>query len=350
MNYKILVPLDGSDLADRALPWADAWAGALDAEVELLHVTSAPAFAPVSSDDVYDYFDERDTLKAQEALEAATHRFTQARHIGTRLVNGLPSDTIVLQAEERGASLIIMGTHGRGGLTRTLMGSVASSVIRRSRVPVLPIRSDLLMPAGAPKKVLVPVDGSDLAAGVIPYLVPIARDLRLSVSLYWVAPEGGPDYAATAGRVEALAERLEVDHIHVQVEIEHERDPAAAIASFAAREGFGLIAMSTHGYNGIGRWRLGSVTDWVIRHATVPVMAIRPKEVPLRDWATLKFAEVPTLAERTPAINVTLSSEQARLTRLALENLAWSATRHDGVAQQVRETLRALDAAMEGAA
>lgn len=348
MTHKILVPLDGSDLSERAIPWADAWAGALDADVELLRVMSTPAFMPTSSDDVYDYFDGRETLKAQQALVAATSKFKYAKRIETRLVDGFPSDTIVTQARERGSTLIIMATHGRGGLTRTLMGSVASSVIRRSHVPVLPIRSDLLQPPGVPRKVLVPVDGTALAAGVVPYLVPIAHAVRLSVSLYWVAPEDGPGSAATAGRIEQLAEKLGMEHVSADIEIEHGSDPAAAITSFATRNGFSFIAMSTHGYHGLGRWTLGSVTDWVIRHATVPVMAIRPTEIPVIDWSTRQLAEAQTPPR--PEIHVVLSAEQLSLTRLALENLAWSASRHDGVVQHVRDTLHALDTAMEEAA
>src|SRR5687767_14381 len=146
MTGQILVPLDGSELSHRAIPWADAWAHALGADVELIRVMSTPAIQAISSDDVYDYFGERESIQAQQILNTAASKFKLAQHVTTHLTDGIAADAIVDRAQQSAPALIVMATHGRTGFTRTLMGSVAASVTRRSRVPVLAIRTDLIYP------------------------------------------------------------------------------------------------------------------------------------------------------------------------------------------------------------
>jgi nucleotide-binding universal stress UspA family protein len=352
MSSQILVPVDGSQLSHRAIPWADAWAFALDADVELMRVRSRPVMQATSSDDVYDYFGERESIQAQQALNAAASLFNRAQHVTTHLVDGIAANAIIDRAHQCGPMLLIMATHGRTGFTRTLMGSVAASVIRAARVPVLAIRTNLEYPPGVPERVLVPVDGSELSAAIFTYLIPIAKALRFKVVLLWVAPDS-VGQAATAGRIQELAAELEAEGIEATIAIEEARDVAATIVSFASREHFGLIAMSTEGVGGNGRWTLGSVTDWTIGHAPVPVMAVKPRRVSVsrasvRDWTTLQFNEAP-VSQHQPAIRLGLSTAQAQLTRRALESLVRSAGHDDGLVEQVRGALLTLDTALEDA-
>lgn len=279
MNYRILVPLDGSPRASTVVPWADAWAASMDAEVELIRVVSAPvpsAFAEGAPVADY-YFTELDVLRAHRTLEEIATGFNAAPRVDVSVVEGGAADGILDRARERAVDLIMMSTHGGGGLPRSLLGSVAGKVLRQAGTPVVTVRADLPGPARAPKRVLVPINDSDLAAGILPPLILFAEALPLELTLYWLAP-GMAETPPSEDAIQQLAEGLRAANIEAIVRIERGADPAAMIASLARRDGFDLIAMSTHGRSGLGRWVLGSVTEWTIRHADVPVMAIRPRE------------------------------------------------------------------------
>lgn len=269
--------MDGSDLAGEVVPWADAWAGALEAEVELVHAVGSAWFAAAASPETVDYFAAHQLAAARQVLENAAAGFQHAKRVDPRLIEGSAADAIVSRAHEGGATLIVMATHGRGGFTRTLLGSVAGSVIHRSRVPVLAVRSGLEQAPGIPKRVLVPLDGLDPAKGILAQVAPLADVLRSELVLYSVVPGSKGTGPETTRRIERVAGDLNARGIHAEVEVEAGADAAGMIASFARRGEFGLIAMTTHGTGGLGRWGFGSVTDRTIRHAPAPVMAVRAR-------------------------------------------------------------------------
>lgn len=376
MTYRILVPLDGSELAERAIPWADELAGGLQASVELLRVVphdirweAAEAevqlnrrlmSAPEPPMGVYRRLVEEEKAEVGLALSRARSRFSRAKYVETTVLAGWPADMIVARAHITEATLVAMASRGRGGVTRALLGSVASAVIRRSGVPVLAIRADLLMPPHIPKRVLVPLDTSDLARAVLGHVVPLAQQLDWTLVLYSVTdipPQTIPIQGAAIplGRTPSQppAEVMEyLDHVAgdlrsqgltVEVEV-GSGDRAQAIVEAAHGTRSGLIAMSTHGRHGLGRWALGSVTDAVLRQAEVPVLAVRPLQMPASSTIPLHRAEAPP-ANDEPSLTVTLTGRQVRTTRLALEHLAWSASRHDEALEDIRGALGALDAA-----
>lgn len=378
MTYRILVPLDGSELAERAIPWADELAGGLQASVELLRVVphdirweAAEAevqlnrrlmSAPETPMGVYRRLVEEEKVEAGLALSRARGRFSRAKEVGTTVLSGWPADMIVARAQITDATLVAMASHGRGGVPRAVLGSVASAVIRRSGVPVLAIRADLLMPPHLPKRVLVPLDTSDLARAVLEHVVPLARQLDWTLVLYSVTdipPQTIPIQGAAIplGRtpshppaeameyLDRVAGDLRSQGLTVEVEV-GSGDRAAAIIEAAHHTRSGLVAMSTHGRHGLGRWALGSVTDAVLRHAEVPVLAVRPLQMPASSAIRLHHAEALPAVDQ-PALTVTLTDRQVRATRLALEHLAWSASRHDDALEHIRGALRALDAAAE---
>lgn len=378
MTYRILVPLDGSELAERAIPWADELAGGLQASVELLRVVphdirweAAEAevqlnrrlmSTPEPPMGVYRRLVEEEKAEAELALSRARSRFERARYVETTVVPGWPADMIVARAQITDATLVAMASHGRGGVTRALLGSVASAVIRRSGVPVLAIRADLLMPPHIPKRVLVPLDTSDLARAVLEHVVPLAQKLDWTLVLYSVTdlpPQTIPIQGASIplGRTPAQPPAEVIEHLDqvaadlrsqgltVEVEV-GSGDRAQAIIEAAHRTHSGLIAMSTHGRHGLGRWALGSVTDAVLRQAEAPVLAVRPLRMPASGAIPLHRAEAPPEIDEPP-LTVTLTGRQVRATRLALEHLAWSASRHDDALEAIRGALGALDAAAE---
>ena len=138
----VLVPIDFSATADRALAYAIALAQQLQARLTLLHVLD---MTPVTMDEmtpgvVATYLDDLET-DAQHLLQASRERVQRAGLQGdSLLVQGTPTQTIVDTAGEQGVDLILMGTHGRTGLAHVFLGSVAEHVVRQGPCPVLVVR------------------------------------------------------------------------------------------------------------------------------------------------------------------------------------------------------------------
>jgi nucleotide-binding universal stress UspA family protein len=152
MLDKIVVPLDGSDLAEEMLPVVEELASKLSAEVVLLQavitLTEAmreagpgPGLTPELGMDVAKRRVESETGSAERYLEEVRKRLqAKGLKVSTAIAEGLPAGAILEYAKENNASLIALATHGRGGLARAVTGSVADAVVRHSDVPVLLVR------------------------------------------------------------------------------------------------------------------------------------------------------------------------------------------------------------------
>jgi nucleotide-binding universal stress UspA family protein len=314
MAERILVPVDGSELSARAVPWADQLAGALHAEVELLHVLPLDPhlesleaevelnrrFMPTRPEEAaierrFSEELEAATNAAREALEPMRATLRQAIGVETAVQRGDPEEMIVAHAAQKNARLIVMATHAREGLARTILGSVAGAVLQRSGVPVLLINPRLQATPHVPRRILVPLDGSPLADAVLRAVVPLAQQLRCGLVMFTVAALPPPTVPVQGASIPL---GLPLAHAPAEVEEHLERaaqdarnaglaaevaigfgDRSETIAHSAVERGCDLIAMSTHGRHGVGRWLVGSVTDAVVRTADVPVLAICPPEV-----------------------------------------------------------------------
>jgi nucleotide-binding universal stress UspA family protein len=141
---RILVPLDGSEMSEAVLPYAKRLAGALNAEIVLLHVDVSPA--PEFDVHVSPLAPKAGHIKQKQADEKHYIKrvFSQLQEEGLRatylLRDGSVADTILEQAEIMQADLIAMSTHGRTGMVRILLGSVAEQAVHRSKIPVMLIR------------------------------------------------------------------------------------------------------------------------------------------------------------------------------------------------------------------
>lgn len=308
MYSKIIVPLDGSDLAERALPFAQFIAEALSIPMELVEAFNVlpPAVHNRSSRMALEKMlaeqrrrSERYLSQIQERLQPSSYPLT------TATLAGWPEQAIVDRAGEDPGALIVMTTHGRGGLARWALGSVADRVLHGVSNPVLIVRAAAteIVPAKV-RTILVPLDGSDLAETCLEHAASLAEGLQASVSLvqtthtqsYYrsrmvgsaVATGQSPDsWANDLMRDDAIevtdyltqvqgrlaAERPELD----RVETLHLRDdsPAQAIIDRTELQPT-LIVMTSHGRGGLGRLLLGSVADRVMRHSNAPVLVIRP--------------------------------------------------------------------------
>jgi nucleotide-binding universal stress UspA family protein len=277
---RILVPLDGSRLSEAIMPLAKALARDYDAELLLVR-----ALSPRGSADA----------EVQEQEDAEAYLRTMAARVARRDVPVAwkvwydePDRAIVDAARFNEVDLIAMSTHGRGGLTRLLFGSVAESVVRQALVPVLLVRGELTWQPGAIGKILVPLDGSELSEAVIPVVERLAGPFDFGIELLRVI-EPLPPYAGTelgAGRIDEILQMHEADTEAYlakvaaalegkgcRVDSKVALGPAVDTIVHAARErAVGLIAMSTHGRSGIGRLLLGSVAERVLRTAPMPVL------------------------------------------------------------------------------
>ncbi len=157
MYNRILVPTDGSDDMARVIDHASDLARAHGAELHFLHVVNTASFASLPMETSWESVATTLREEGERALEAAVERAV-ADEATTAVVEGTPSREIVGYAREEACDLVVMGTHGRGGLGRLIRGSVAERVVRSATVPVLTVRAD---EAGRGRE--APADGEAVA-------------------------------------------------------------------------------------------------------------------------------------------------------------------------------------------
>jgi len=286
MIANILVPLDGSALSEGALPFAVSLAQATDARLRLVH--ALPAMPPV--------LDCEPRIDVAVSIEGtAAYLRERGLKATARTVHGDETNAILDASVDMPADVIVMSTHGRGGIGRRLYGSVADQVLVRATVPVLLVPSgcDHPWPDDRRLKILVPLDGSDLSEAALgPARVmshAVGADLlllrvveqeagaiwgvdRVGVAIQRVTPEELgtarqylDDIAAPPGPVDPAVDVL-VDA----------GDPFTVISTIARQEGVDLIAMATHGRTGLARLTMGSVATSTLQRAHVPVLLVRP--------------------------------------------------------------------------
>ena len=292
MFHTILVPLDGSELAERALPYAEVMARANGCRILLLRVV--PASHVIVGDPMADQ--AKAVREAESYLADVAARLKTPQIIESAVFIGDPADSIVEEIDLRNVDLVVMSTHGRSGLGRWVYGSVADQVMRRAMVPVL------LIPASChaewwshrPSRVLVPLDGSDLATTALPVASNLVSWLGGELFLLRVIVPTSPVYADGIPQAEIDREaerdvaRRYLEEIGARlrdrgqnVKLVDARGPAPAmIAATAAEQNVDLIAMSTHGRGGITRLLMGSVATGVVQQASVPVLIIPPGSTP----------------------------------------------------------------------
>jgi len=300
MYSKILVPLDGSATAECALPLVRALARRLALGVELL---SAVDLREISRDVSAAEGLFVDRLLEDESRRSAEYLGKIAKSFGagavtTRCETGDAAETIIEIAAAEKNSLIVMATHGRSGLNRFLLGSVAEKILRGSTNPLLLVKATepIVTQGEAPlTSIVVPLDGSDLAEGVLPTVTELARKLDLEVVLVraYAIPYGA--YSAGEGfydpvNLEALLGMLKQETFdYLEKKVTELKRRGLTKVSFVAKEGLSadeiikfaretpanLVAMSSHGRSGIKRWVLGSVTETVVRHSGDPVLVMR---------------------------------------------------------------------------
>jgi len=280
MYIKILVPLDGSQLAETALPYAEELAGRLGSEITLLSVAGSVQARDYHRHQIYaDKSIDQTQREAEKYLEQTK---TKAVKVNSAVLVGQPAMEIVQFADKENISLIIMATHGRSGISRWALGSVADKVVRGAKQPVALIRARGSQPEvqqkGILDRILVPLDGSRESETVLPYIEELASKLDAIITLLQVVPKSYHAHADAEGYLKNVADSLQITGIEVKSEI-LTGTAAEEIIGFAEETDTDLVAMSTHGRSGIGRWALGSIADRVLHGGTTPLLLVRSATV-----------------------------------------------------------------------
>jgi nucleotide-binding universal stress UspA family protein/YHS domain-containing protein len=266
---KVLVPYDGADLSEQAAVMTIELLAQHHLDIVLLHV------AP----------DDSHAATASASLQEATARLsTSPAPVDPTLSFGSPAEEIVRCAEHRGADLIAMSTHGRSDLMRALVGSVTDRVIRTSPVPVLVFHPPTMSidrispPTGRKLRVLVPLDGSELAQEGATMAALVLNPGSIDVSLLSVV--GTPQRETPVAReiLDRAAAHLNDLGATTSTTI-LSGEAAQQIAAFATESGHDLIVMATHKHGMLTRTLVGSTTDRVVRIADVPVLVIQPRSM-----------------------------------------------------------------------
>lgn len=301
MYEKIMSPLDGSQIAEVALPYAEELAGRLGSEVTLLYVNE-------QSDRSYQHMHElymekiADTVKNGSESYAKTSGIQMPVRVNNVILNGHPAEKIVEYADKENIGLIVMSTHGRSGIRHWTIGSVAEKVLRATSKPVALIRAKDSKPAmrakGLLTRMLVPLDGSKDAEISILYAEELAFKLKVEIILLQVLATGyqamtelgGTYIVYTEPQMESfkryaltylnpIADRLRNKGIKVSVELRL-GDSAEEIIRFADDGKVDVVTMSTHGRSGFSRWVFGSVAEKLIHEGSTPLILVRiPAEV-----------------------------------------------------------------------
>ena len=307
---RILFPTDFSTCAESAFAQAAFLAERYGAELHVLHVEVEPQHHPAAEllDELL--IDEQSAPAPTQPLLA--QRYARSATAAPFLVHAhlealSAADAILDYATEHDVDLIVMGTHGRRGMRRFWLGSVAEEVVRRSTCPVFTVRPPMLDKGAAPlERILVPVDFSDYTRLAITYARHLAEAYGASLDLLHVVEEAvlphvygiEPVAVSVADIQDRTREALKnlVSGLDLGLPAEAHvliGHPALSIVQYAERTQPDLIVVATHGRTGFRRFLMGSVAEKVVRMAPAPVFTVKsfgrsllPEEATLESGAT----------------------------------------------------------------
>ena len=300
MFTRLLVPLDGSHLAESVLPLVEHVATAGGSAVLLLHVLERRPPAEVHGERHLTAVPEAQTYLDAVARRLRERGISVAYHAHDA-PEGDVAGSIAAHAEEERADLIVLCTHGSGRMREIIFGSIAQKVLNRGTIPVLLVRPtpDGGPPPFEPRTVLVPLEATAAAEVAIPAARELARVLGAALHLVMVVAthttiRGDRAAAATllpsatraeleleerdaAGYLEGLAMRLREDGLRVTTEVRR-GDTASMLSDEAAEPGVGLVVVATHGRAGLQATWAGSVTAHLLSRTRAPVLLLRAVE------------------------------------------------------------------------
>jgi nucleotide-binding universal stress UspA family protein len=293
---RLLVPLDGSRLAESALPIAAAVAQAFEARIVLLHILERHAPRQVHGERHLTTLVEADEYLTQIGERLAAQGISVERHTH-EVPEGDVARSIAEHAADQQIDLIVLCTHGEGGLGRALWGTIAQHVLQRGDVPVLLTRPTTPLPAGfAPGSIMVPLDATAAAEAALGPASAFAR--RFGATLRLVVVVATPETVPTgqqpvatilpsatralldvetdqaARYLDGLARQIRQSGLAVVTEVRR-GDAASQLATDADEHADGLAVVATHGRAGVQAIWSGSVAAKLLARTSAPVLLVR---------------------------------------------------------------------------
>jgi nucleotide-binding universal stress UspA family protein len=294
---RILYATDLSPISEPAWDEARQLGRLFDAEILVLHAVPL-VMLPLEGYFPPHMYDEL----VQSARRDAEARFDRllgsvpgsGLKVRIQLEDGPPADRILKVANDEQADIVIVGTHGRAGIQRAILGSVADRLIRQAPCPVVTVQPELGAKPGAKiRRICYATDFSPTARAAWPWVVSIASAADAEIDLVHVTFSPVPDRHLSAEALGQIAHtlheqgRLEAERFlekspapggRINVHLSH-GDPGEQIVHQAQVRSADLIVMGTHGWSGLVRWMLGSVAHHVIQTAPCPVLTVAPPSV-----------------------------------------------------------------------
>jgi nucleotide-binding universal stress UspA family protein len=309
-----LVPLDGSLLAECALPHAIAIARAFEAKAILLRVLDKNQAGEKAQ--LFDLVNwQINKTGAKQYLEKTSTRIQKSGlRFESVVLEGLVAESITEYSQRQGMKLIILSSHGRSGLSQWGISSVTQKIIFSAPTSVLIIRAHQPAPSELIeqqyKQIMVPLDGSRRAENVLPMVTLLARFFQSRIHIVHVVktPEMArqmplahedvelSERIVTRNREEAIRYLDQVrlhsplDGIDIQTHLLTSDNAAAALHELAEKEGIDMVVLSAHGYSGYNQWPYGSMVNNFVLYSKVPLLVVQD----------LPAKEEPSVAEMTP--------------------------------------------------
>jgi nucleotide-binding universal stress UspA family protein len=293
MYRKMLVLLDGSNLAEVVFTYAQELAARLNLNLELLHVCSAQEAEQLPMRQAYiDHMVEILQNKAAEIRSRIGDK-TEVKIQG-KIVIGYPAEEILKYADENDIDLIMLSNHGRSGIKAWDIGNVANKVIHASKVPVWMVPTELreeIIYDKLPKRTMViPLDGSKLSEAVIPHAINIAQQRGAETDMVLVHVEQTitpfmnysqmkqqeAERSEKKNYLDSVVKRIGAENVKARSEL-LEGDPAETIITFVKNNPAQLIAMATHGHTVLSRMIFGSTTENILNLVKkTPIFLVKP--------------------------------------------------------------------------
>jgi nucleotide-binding universal stress UspA family protein len=285
MFERILVPLDGSENAEIVFPYCADLAAKFASMVILVTVSES---ATVDIDHLYGTYLKharkkmRQNLRALGALETVT--------LDSEVLFGDPARGILRISEDRDAGLILLASHGSSAEGPWFLGHIAAKVLRATKRPVMLIRQraakGILEQGSLLRRILVPLDGSQIGEAALCYAAAMASKTGAEMALIEVfeqvrgvgasgarysIPEDESVKKSLLSYLEHVAQPIRNEGLKISTSVLF-GSAAGNIVDYAEKNAFDLIALSTHGRSGLGRWVFGNVTDKILHAGDVPVL------------------------------------------------------------------------------
>ena len=297
MFERILLPLDGSEVAEIALPYAEELASRLSSEVVLYHVRGHEHPEQAHMHQVYL---DRLAESVRGNISKTLPKGIEVK-VTTRVEAGEAAESICNLVNKSKVDLIIMAAVSSSGLNvGKMLGSVTDHVCRTVPIPVMLIRPQTIKQIDEKRPlmnhILIPLDGSELSKMALPVGEELAAKLKVSVTLFQMANMIRPqvdamgsgayiDYSKfdedeknrVSAEMIALEKELREKGLDVTNVVTSGLDAAADIIEVCKKIGVDLVIMSTHGRSGLGRWVLGNVAEKVLRHGETPLLLVRAR-------------------------------------------------------------------------